>query len=215
MTVQNPCLSGGSLEIFLEPVLASPRVLVVGETPIAGAVARMGGELDLDLVVEAGADVGRRADDLGAGRRGARARRAQRAAARARGGPALRRPGGQPRARLGVVAELRAEGLTEERLAALETPAGLDIGARTPAEIALSILARIVAVRRGEQTLSVRLVAPAGTGDPSRAADGDRSRCGMVVAAVAQTPHVDHEGRRVYFCCDGCRSTWTRSHVPQ
>jgi xanthine dehydrogenase accessory factor len=39
--------------------------------------------------------------------------------------------------------------------------------------------------------------------------------CGMAVAAVAQTPHVDHEGRRVYFCCDGCRSTWTRSHVPQ
>jgi xanthine dehydrogenase accessory factor len=113
-----------------------------------------------------------------------------------------------------VVAELRAAGLDEERLARLETPAGLDLGARTPEEIALSILARVVAVRRGEQTLSVRVVAPApapATAPPT-AID---PVCGMAVAAVDETPHVDHEGRRVYFCCDGCRSTWTRSHVPQ
>ena len=113
-----------------------------------------------------------------------------------------------------VVAELHAEGVTEERLARLETPAGLDIGARTPEEIALSILARIVAVRRGEQTLSVRVVAPGAAAAPEPATAIDPV-CGMAVAAVAQTPHVDHEGRRIYFCCDGCRSTWTRSHVPQ
>ena len=47
VTVQNPCLSGGSLEIFLEPMLASPRVLVVGETPIARAMARMGGRVGM------------------------------------------------------------------------------------------------------------------------------------------------------------------------
>jgi xanthine dehydrogenase accessory factor len=109
-----------------------------------------------------------------------------------------------------VVAELAAEGVGEERLAKLETPAGLDIGARTPEEIALSILARIVAVRRGEQTLSVRVVAPAPA--PATAID---PVCGMAVAAVEQTLHVDHEGRRIYFCCEGCQDTWTRSHVPQ
>ena len=114
-----------------------------------------------------------------------------------------------------VVAELHAEGLAEERLAALETPAGLDIGARTPEEIALSILARIVTVRRGEQTLSVRVVAPAPRAAPAETATAIDPVCGMVVAAVEQTPHVDHEGRRVYFCCDGCRTSWTRSHVHQ
>ena len=214
VTVQNPCLSGGSLEIFLEPMLASPRVLVVGETPIASAVARMGAELDLDMVVVAGADVEPAADDL-----------ALVVAAHGRDElSALRRglEAGLPYVGLvasrvrgsAVVAELYAEGLAEERLADLETPAGLDIGARTPEEIALSILARIVAVRRSEQTLSVRVVAPAPAAahEPATAID---PVCGMVVAAVAQTPHVDHEGRRVYFCCDGCRSTWTRSHVPQ
>jgi xanthine dehydrogenase accessory factor len=214
ITVQNPCLSGGSLEIFLEPMLASPRVLVVGETPIAGAVARMGAELDLDMVVVAGADVEPAADDLAlvvaahgrdelsALRRGLEANLPYvgLVASRVRGSA--------------VVAELRAAGLDEERLARLETPAGLDLGARTPEEIALSILARVVAVRRGEQTLSVRVVAPApapATAPPT-AID---PVCGMAVAAVDETPHVDHEGRRVYFCCDGCRSTWTRSHVPQ
>ena len=47
-----------------------------------------------------------------------------------------------------MIDELRADGVAEELLDALETPAGLDIGARTPAEVALSIAARIVEVRR-------------------------------------------------------------------
>jgi xanthine dehydrogenase accessory factor len=214
VTVQNPCLSGGSLEIFLEPMLASPRVLVVGETPIASAVARMGTELDLDMVVVAGADVEPAADDLALvvaahGRDELNALRRGLEAGLPYVGLVASRVRGSA-----VVAELHAEGLAEERLARLETPAGLDLGARTPEEIALSILARIVAVRRGEQTLSVRVVAPAPApaSEPATAID---PVCGMAVAAVAQTPHVDHEGRRIYFCCDGCRSTWTRSHVPQ
>jgi xanthine dehydrogenase accessory factor len=108
-----------------------------------------------------------------------------------------------------VAAELRAEGVPHERVAVLETPAGLDIGARTPEEIALSILARIVAVRRGEQAVSVRVVEPA-----QELATAIDPVCGMAVAATEQTLHVDHEGRRVYFCCDGCRDTWTASHLP-
>jgi len=214
VTVQNPCLSGGSLEIFLEPMLASPRVLVVGETPIASAVARMGAELDLDMVAVAGADVEPAADDLALvvaahGRHELSALRRGLEAGLPYVGLVASRVRGSA-----VVAELHAEGLPAERLARLETPAGLDLGARTPEEIALSILARVVAVRRGEQTLSVRVVAPAPAPatEPATAID---PVCGMAVAAVAQTPHVDHEGRRVYFCCDGCRSTWTRSHVPQ
>ena len=50
VTAQNPCLSGGAIEIFLEPVLPIPRVLVVGDTPIAAAVLALGPELGLDLV---------------------------------------------------------------------------------------------------------------------------------------------------------------------
>src|SRR3954447_17377229 len=45
VTVQNPCLSGGALEIFLQPSLPAPRVGVVGETPIAGALVSLAGGL--------------------------------------------------------------------------------------------------------------------------------------------------------------------------
>jgi xanthine dehydrogenase accessory factor len=216
VTVQNPCLSGGSLEIFLEPILVSPRVLVVGDTPIAGALARLGAELDLDVVFASGADIEPAGDDLALvvaahGRDELTALRRGLEADLPYVGLVASRVRGSA-----VVAELHAEGLTEERLARLETPAGLDIGARTPEEIALSILARIITVRRREHTLSVRVVASPAT----RASEPETPTaldpvCGMAVAAVAETPHVDQDGRRVYFCCDGCRSAWTRSHVPQ
>jgi xanthine dehydrogenase accessory factor len=202
VTVQNPCLSGGSLEIFLEPMLAPPRVLVVGETPIAGALARLGAELDLDVETAAGADVEPAANDLAlvVAAHGRDELRALRRALEARlpyvGLVASRVRGSA------VAAELRAEGVDEERLATLETPAGLDIGARTPEEIALSILARVVAVRRGEQPVAIHVVAPT---DPATAVD---PVCGMAVAALETTPHVEHEGRLVYFCCDGCRATF-------
>jgi xanthine dehydrogenase accessory factor len=203
VTVQNPCLSGGSLEIFLEPMLASPRVLVVGDTPIAGAVARLGGELDLDVVTVPGAEVEPAPDDLALvvaahGRDELRALRRALEADLSYVGLVASRVRGSA-----VAAELRAEGVAEERLATLETPAGLDIGARTPEEIALSILARIVAVRRREQAVSVRVVAPA-----RELATAIDPVCGMAVAAAEPTPHVDHDGRRVYFCCDGCRTAF-------
>ena len=214
VTVQNPCLSGGSLEIFLEPMLASPRVLVVGETPIAGAVARMGAELDLDMV-----DRARRRRRAGgrrprAGRRGARARRAERAAPRARGGPALRRARGQPRARRGG----------GRRAACRGRAGGAPRGARRRPPGSTSARAP---PRRSRSRSSPGSSPCAAASRPSRCAWSRPRRrapesataidpvCGMAVAAVEQTPHVDHEGRRVYFCCDGCRSTWTRSHVPQ
>jgi xanthine dehydrogenase accessory factor len=203
VTVQNPCLSGGSLEIFLEPMLASPRVLVVGETPIAGAVARLGAELDLDVVTVPGAEVEPVADDLALvvaahGRDELRALRRGLEAGLPYVGLVASRVRGSA-----VAAELRAEGVTDERLAALETPAGLDIGARTPEEIALSILARIVAARRGAQAVSVHVVAP--TQDLATAID---PVCGMAVKAGEHTAHVDHEGRRVYFCCEGCQTAF-------
>jgi xanthine dehydrogenase accessory factor len=210
VTVSNPCLSGGSLEIFLEPMLPSPRVLVVGDTPIAHALARMGAELDLDMAVVPGAAVEPEADDLALvvaahGRDELLALRRALDAGLPYVGLVASRVRGSA-----VVAELHDAGLPEERMAKLETPAGLDIGARTPEEIALSILARIVAVRRGEQTLSVRVVAPV-----QEVVTAIDPVCGMAVAAIEQTPRVEHQGRTVYFCCEGCRDSWTASHLAQ
>jgi len=66
VTVQNPCLSGGSIEVFLEPVLPAPRVLVVGDTPIAAAVRELGAQLGLDIVAVADGDESAAVDDADA-----------------------------------------------------------------------------------------------------------------------------------------------------
>ena len=58
--------------------------------------------------------------------------------------------------------KLAADGIAPERLARLKAPAGLDLGAITPDEIALSIIAEIVSVRRGRQRANLRDTSPAG-----------------------------------------------------
>jgi xanthine dehydrogenase accessory factor len=151
VTVTNTCLSGGGLEVFLEPVLPQPRVLVAGDSPIVAALRELGRDVGLDIVAAhdikdgvlapTGADLGlvvaaHGTDEVATLRAGLEA--------------GIRYVGlvASPRRGATVIEELRGEGIGEELLAGLDTPAGLDIGARTPAEVALSIIARIVEVRR-------------------------------------------------------------------
>jgi xanthine dehydrogenase accessory factor len=205
VTVQNTCLSGGEIEIFLEPVLPAPRVLVVGDSPIAAAMRSLGAELGLELVAVEGGAPEPAAGDL-----------ALVVAAHGRDElHTLRRAletgvpyvglVASPKRGAGVLADLRADGVSEEHLELIDVPAGIDIRARTPAEIALSILATIVAVRRGEPPVAAgRASIPVAVSTaPPIAVD---PVCGMTVAAVAGTPSVEVDGETVYFCCEGCKT---------
>jgi xanthine dehydrogenase accessory factor len=215
VTVQNTCLSGGGIEVFLEPVLPAPRVLVVGDTPIAAAVRSLGPELGLDLVVVADATPEPSAgdlalvvashgrDELHTLRRGLEA-----------GVPYIGLVASHKRG-AGVIAELRADGVPEEHLELIDVPAGMDVGAQTPAEIALSILATIVAVRRGKHiAASDRARIPVAASAPSAATPtlAIDPICGMTVAAVASTPSVQFDGETVYFCCEGCAAKFEAQH---
>ena len=102
--------------------------------------------------------------------------------------------GAAVRAALEVPDELRQQ---------LHTPAGLDIGARTPAEIAIAILAQLVAEHHAPPEA-------AGTPVIVRAASTTDPVCGMEVAVSDATPHLDAPGGRVYFCCAGCRDTYAK-----
>ena len=214
-TAQNPCLSGGAIEVFLEPVLPAPRVLVVGDTPIAAAVRSLGAELGLDLVaVEEGAPepssgdlalvvAAHGRDELHTLRRGLET-----------GVPYVGLVA-SPKRGAGVLADLRADGVPDEHLELIDVPAGIDIGARTPAEVALSILAAIVAVRRGERAaVPDRARVPAAASAPSSTAPplAVDPICGMTVAAVPGTPSVEYDGETVYFCCDGCKAKFQAQH---
>jgi xanthine dehydrogenase accessory factor len=209
VVVQNPCLSGGVIEVFLEPVLPAPRVLVVGETPTAAAILLIGAQLGLDAVSVKGDALDPRPGDL-----------ALVVAAHGRDELHTLRRGleaglpyiglvASPKRGTGVLAELRGDGVSESDIARIDVPAGIDIGARTPAEIALSILARIVAVRRDERTVAAgrtrsAVVAGADASQPAPLAIDPI--CGMTVAAVAGTLSLNYDGETTYFCCEGCKS---------
>jgi xanthine dehydrogenase accessory factor len=86
----------------------------------------------------------------------------------------------------------------------VRTPAGLDIGARTPPEVALSILAEIVAVLREPSSAGEDVPGPAHemtelVRDPV---------CGMMVAPVDASPHVETPSGMIYFCGTGCRNAY-------
>ena len=139
LVVANPCLSGGALEVFLQPHVPAPRVAVVGDSPVARAVARLA-PLAGFAVSDASADGDFAAvvATLGHGDEDALAD-ALSTGADYVGLVASRRRGAA------VVDALRARGLDTARLHAR---AGLDIHARTHSEIALSIVAELVAERR-------------------------------------------------------------------
>ncbi len=198
VTVQNPCLSGGMIEVFLEPVVPAPRVLVEGDMPISHALLKLGGELGLDMVGVVGGEFEPRPGDLalvvaGHGREELPALRAGLEAGLPYVGLVASRRRGQ-----GVLGELRSDGVAPDLIERVDTPAGLDIGARTPEEIAISILAKIVAVRRAPRD------APATAVDPV---------CGMTVTVVPGTPSLEHEGETVYFCREGCKAAFELQHA--
>ena len=144
VVVSNPCLSGGALEVFLEPCLPPPGVAVSGESPVARALVELcpsvGMRGRLGAVAQPG-DFAAVVASLGQGDEEA-VRQALEAGCDYVGLVASRTRGPA------VLEALRAEGVPEEQLARVRTPAGLDIGARTHEEIALSILAELIAARR-------------------------------------------------------------------
>ncbi|MFD6262853.1 XdhC family protein [Micromonospora chalcea] len=188
--VVNPCHSGGALEIFLRPVLPVPVLGLVGDTPISAAVATLAAFLDFEVatsgdhagataVVVAGLGKGeqdaiRAALDAGVGHIALVASRKRGAA---------------------VLDELN---LTDAERAQVRTPAGLEIGARSPREIALSIMAEVVRALRVDG-LSSSPAAPVAL--PEQSVD---PVCGMTVLIGPDTPHVRIDGTDHWFCCPGC-----------
>jgi xanthine dehydrogenase accessory factor len=194
-TVVNPCLSGGALEIFLEPRLPAPLLGLVGGSPIAEAVARLGEPLGFAVERSAPGDpvppgavavvvsthgrdeegTIRRALDAGVGFVGL-------VASATRG-----------------AAVLDAMELDPAERARLRTPVGLDIGARTAEEIALSIMAEVVQAIRVDG-----LVAPPGTG-AARPIEAIDPVCGMTVIVGPDAPHAVVDGVEHWYCGTGCR----------
>src|SRR5262249_31789127 len=169
--VKNMCPSQGTMDVFVEPVLPRPQLVVCGATPVALAVADLGRKLG--FVVTACAPAADQAQFIEADRRiegyalpveepGARfivvatQGRGDEAALQAALAVKCDYVGfvGSRRKAAALGEALAARGVARERLASVKSPAGLDLGAITPDEIALSILAEIVGLRRRHQPRS-------------------------------------------------------------
>ncbi|HKR12448.1 MAG TPA: XdhC family protein [Pyrinomonadaceae bacterium] len=193
------CEGGGSLEIYLEPFLPKPELLIVGHSPVAETIARFGEMLDFKVITDPSrinettyvvvATMGN-GDEEGL----------------------LSVLGTKPKY-LGLVASekksqalfeyVREVGTTDEQIDLIKCPAGLEIGAQTMTEIALSVVAEIVQIRR-EQTAQVE--PSAGAIDPI---------CGMTVDTRTAKYQSVVEGKTIYFCCLRCKETFDKPPLAQ
>jgi xanthine dehydrogenase accessory factor len=199
--VVNPCLSGGALEIYLEPLLPSPVLYLVGASPTAEAVATLAPTLG--FVVDRASEGAQPAGAVAAivSSHGSDEPGAIRAALDAGVGF------------VGLVcshtrgqALLEELDLTEDQLRRVYTHVGLDIGARTPPEIALSIMAAIVRSIRLEGLTAAPAAEPVAR--PRTAVD---PVCGMTVTVAPDTPHLVVDGVDHWFCNPGCRDAFQAS----
>ena len=166
--VKNMCPSQGTMDVFVEPVLPRPQIVVCGSSPVAVAIAELGRRIGFAVTVcvpaadqAAFAAADRRiegfalpVDDDGprfvvVATQG-RGDEAALQAALAIDAAYVAFVGSRKKAEA-LRKTLADRGVAPERLARLKTPAGLDLGAITPDEIAISILAEIIAARRGGQ----------------------------------------------------------------
>ena len=199
----NPCLSGGALEIFIEPQLPAARVVIVGGSPIALALEALATAAGY-AAVRCRASQVEDLDGAAAVIVAAHGNEEEPVLARAlsAGVPyvalvASRVRGEAVRAELDLPGELARQ---------LHTPAGLDLGASTPAEVAVSILAQLVACQHADPAPG----RPAVTAGVTAAVE---PVCGMEVVVSAGTAQLVEDGRTVYFCGPGCRDAYARLHA--
>jgi xanthine dehydrogenase accessory factor len=203
--VHNPCLSGGTLEIFMEPVLPAPLVSVLGDSPIARAMGAVATSLGYEVRAFDRADLAA-ADAVLVATHGKQEEETLVAAVRA-GVPYVGLIA-SPRRGSAVVGSLD---LDDEERARIHYPAGLDIGARTPAEIALSVFAQVIA----ERPAAPRPAAVSQDPEQLRAEVGPVATavdpvCGMTVTVDDDALFADVGGERIYFCCPGCRRSYLK-----
>ena len=214
VAVPMTCDSGGTVEIYVEPVMPLPRLVIFGSTPVARCLARIGHAMGYRVdVIHPDADAADFPDAQSVQKvfafatlpEGAHVLVAtmgdddidvlQSVLARA---PAYAGLIASRKRFEHVRVELLSRGAPEEALGAVVAPAGLDIGASTPEEIALSVMAQIVQRKRKPgREMKVGKEKPSEAKDPI---------CGMTVAVVGARHTAVVGGVTYYFCCAGCRS---------
>jgi xanthine dehydrogenase accessory factor len=231
------CTSGGILDIYMEPHFPQPQLLLIGDSPVIASLSRLAEVLDFAVTHVDNTDLsqvhidertyvlvathGQYDEDV--------LEQVLRSPARYVGMVGSRKRAEACRA------YLRTSGLTDQQIARLKAPAGLDLGTVTPEEIAASILAELVQVRRrGTKPRMVGAGDPVwGTGNapalalevqptlqPSIAENAVPAVsatetaidpvCGMIVEIAMARHQSTYDDRAFYFCCPACKRQFER-----
>ncbi len=220
--VAQTCVSGGTLEIYIEP-----HLVAVGHLPITEVLVNLGKDMGYEVtVVSLQGDAMRfaRADrvveELDFSKLGIRRDTAIVVASHANydeeaSEAALATEAtyvslvASGKRAADVIQYLRQSHVPEEQLSRLKNPARIELGASTPEEIALSIMAEIVMLRRQGQLAPGPAKETEG-GAPAESGEATDPVCGMTVE-VASARHVfEHGGEVYYFCCSGCQRSFER-----
>jgi xanthine dehydrogenase accessory factor len=201
------CQSEGAIEVYIEPVLPPPRLVVVGTSPMTRALAGMARALGWSADVVPG-------QDFTAGHAGGGAMVVVATQGHDDEGVLERAVAARP-AYLGLVASRRRaaavlgylaeRGADADQLARVRAPAGLDLGGTAHEEMAVAILAELVKLRAaGELGIHPERAVPP-VPEPVTVTD---PVCGMAVTPGEAAYSLTRDGVTSYFCCAGCRSAF-------
>ncbi|HTT51945.1 MAG TPA: XdhC family protein [Streptosporangiaceae bacterium] len=199
------CQSEGALEVYIEPVLPAPHLVIVGRSPMVRTLAGLAQALGWRAAVRDGTEFSAAdADETSmvvVATQGHGDEEAVEQAVAAR--PAYLGLVGSARRGAAVLGYLADRGLPQDQLDRVRVPAGLDLGPTTHREIAVAILAELVQLRA-----SGALLPRAATASPAGAATD--VVCGMTVTPGPAAHPRPHQGVTYYFCSAGCRQSFER-----
>jgi xanthine dehydrogenase accessory factor len=233
VVVPMTCVSEGAIDVYVEPFVQARRLVVVGATPVAEWVARLARSMNYNVVrvvdgreqremaqeaVALGVTVvtldalegmlqeaGPAVSDLAAvvASQGHYDDEALESILRC-GMPYVGLVASRTRA-AAVSAMLEERGVPG--VATIRSPAGLDLGAQTPHEVALSILAEIIQARpSGARMVASTLAAASPVAGPDTSATAVDPVCGMRVTIASARQKAEVDGVMYYFCCANCRT---------
>lgn len=209
ISVPMACQSEGALQLYIEPVLSTPRLMVVGRSPMATTLVDLASVLGWRVELKDSSDF--TADDVDSSSIVIVATQGH------DDEDTLERAIGAEPAFVGLVAShergeavlgyLADRGIPSSRLDRVRVPVGLDLGHTSHTEIAVAVLAELVALKAKGELIPSEAKLSDEAEEPDTAID---LVCGMTVPADESSRPYVYEGNTYYFCCPGCRTAFEK-----
>ena len=220
------CMSEGTVEVFIEPILPAPHLIVMGKTAIAKALVKMAksaGYRVTAVAAEATPATFEKCDELITQIKLEQVRISPSSSIVVctqgdQDEEAIEQAMRQKCAYIGFVASnkkkagvfdyLEQKGMDKKQLEMIKSPAGIDITAKRPEEVAISILAEIIQIQNNRPVGAESFIdqSDEGGSEPSvKPAYYINPVCGVPVDKNSPKHIIEYKGQKVYFCCDGCK----------